>query len=36
MVELMEMVIEEEVLHSGVEFEFHGFEDVFVFFELGS
>ncbi len=32
----MEMVVEEEVLHSGVEFEFHGFEDVFVFFELGS
>jgi hypothetical protein len=36
MVELIKMVIEEEVLHSGVEFEFHGFEDVFVFFELGS
>ena len=32
----MEMVVEEEVFHSGVEFEFHGFEDFFVFFEIGS
>ncbi len=32
----MEVVVEKEVLHSGVEFEFHSFEDVFVFSELGS